>query len=624
MRVTIAGPSARRRLTMRAFYGVSPRIWPRALALECASTCGAARTRRAMSACPRRPPVVARRHRPRARARRRHRARTARTWRSTGSPRAASRRWSRSIRGVRRVIPFALRRWRRQPLAAATWREMARFRRDLRARALRGGPRPAGAGERRADRALARGARHGPIAPACASRSPRSRTTRTIAIVRNQHFVERCRQLAAAALGYRVEGPPRWPRARRAGASGAMPGAAVRRLLPRDEPRRQALAGSALARADRRTSRARASRCCCRGAAHEERARSERLAAGDRERDRAAVAVAARARHAPRARGARRRRRHGPHASRRSARHADDRALLRHRPRRSPASQRAVRTRATSAASGTMPSVDDVVDARASSCAQRRAADAPPMRALYTLLWWLALPLLPLRLWWRGRREPGYRERIGERFGLYRAPIARRASGDLDARGVARRNARRGAADRAAAPRASRGDAAAHAHDGDRPRGGPRAVRRSRRAGMASVRRAVRGARVPRAFQAARRAAHGNRAVAEPRRAARAARRAAVPRQRAPVRAVRGRLCAHSPRCRARCWPSLAGVAAQTEADAARLPRSARRRRASPATSSSTSTSPTPRARSAARCASASARRGRCGSPRRRATAKRR
>ena len=42
------------------------------------------------------------------------------------------------------------------------------------------------------------------------------------------------------------------------------------------------------------------------------------------------------------------------------------------------------------------------------------------MRALYTLAWYLALPLLPLRLWWRGRKEPGYREHIGERFGRYR------------------------------------------------------------------------------------------------------------------------------------------------------------------------------------------------------------
>jgi 3-deoxy-D-manno-octulosonic-acid transferase len=28
------------------------------------------------------------------------------------------------------------------------------------------------------------------------------------------------------------------------------------------------------------------------------------------------------------------------------------------------------------------------------------------MRLLYSLLWWIALPLLPLRLWWRARREP--------------------------------------------------------------------------------------------------------------------------------------------------------------------------------------------------------------------------
>jgi 3-deoxy-D-manno-octulosonic-acid transferase len=41
-------------------------------------------------------------------------------------------------------------------------------------------------------------------------------------------------------------------------------------------------------------------------------------------------------------------------------------------------------------------------------------------RLTYTLLWWLALPFLPLRLWWRGRREPGYRAHVGERFGRYR------------------------------------------------------------------------------------------------------------------------------------------------------------------------------------------------------------
>jgi 3-deoxy-D-manno-octulosonic-acid transferase len=41
------------------------------------------------------------------------------------------------------------------------------------------------------------------------------------------------------------------------------------------------------------------------------------------------------------------------------------------------------------------------------------------MRALYSLLWGCARPYLRLRLWWRGRKEPGYREAIGERFGRY-------------------------------------------------------------------------------------------------------------------------------------------------------------------------------------------------------------
>ena len=51
------------------------------------------------------------------------------------------------------------------------------------------------------------------------------------------------------------------------------------------------------------------------------------------------------------------------------------------------------------------------------------------MRLVYTLLWWLLLPVLPLRLWWRGRREPGYRANVGERFGLYRG--AAHATGAL-------------------------------------------------------------------------------------------------------------------------------------------------------------------------------------------------
>jgi 3-deoxy-D-manno-octulosonic-acid transferase len=40
-------------------------------------------------------------------------------------------------------------------------------------------------------------------------------------------------------------------------------------------------------------------------------------------------------------------------------------------------------------------------------------------RGLYTLLLHLAMPYAVARLWWRGRREPGYRRHIGERFGRY-------------------------------------------------------------------------------------------------------------------------------------------------------------------------------------------------------------
>ncbi len=38
-------------------------------------------------------------------------------------------------------------------------------------------------------------------------------------------------------------------------------------------------------------------------------------------------------------------------------------------------------------------------------------------RILYSALLWAALPYILARLWWRGRREPGYREAIAQRFG---------------------------------------------------------------------------------------------------------------------------------------------------------------------------------------------------------------
>ncbi len=40
-------------------------------------------------------------------------------------------------------------------------------------------------------------------------------------------------------------------------------------------------------------------------------------------------------------------------------------------------------------------------------------------RSTYSALWRLALPLVLVRLWWRGLREPGYRQHWGERLGRY-------------------------------------------------------------------------------------------------------------------------------------------------------------------------------------------------------------
>ena len=39
------------------------------------------------------------------------------------------------------------------------------------------------------------------------------------------------------------------------------------------------------------------------------------------------------------------------------------------------------------------------------------------LRAIYNALWWIVAPLAVLRLLIRSRKERGYREHIGERFG---------------------------------------------------------------------------------------------------------------------------------------------------------------------------------------------------------------
>jgi len=44
-------------------------------------------------------------------------------------------------------------------------------------------------------------------------------------------------------------------------------------------------------------------------------------------------------------------------------------------------------------------------------------------RFLYSLLLYLITPLIWLRLLWRGRKQPEYRQHVGERYGFYRQPV---------------------------------------------------------------------------------------------------------------------------------------------------------------------------------------------------------
>jgi heptosyltransferase-1 len=112
--------------------------------------------------------------------------------------------------GVRRVIPVALRHWRHHLFATSTWREFGSFRRLLRSEAYAAvldlQEQVKGALIAR----MARGVRHGP--DRASIREPAATFAHDVhhAIDPRQHFIVRCRRLAAAALDYRVEGPPQF------------------------------------------------------------------------------------------------------------------------------------------------------------------------------------------------------------------------------------------------------------------------------------------------------------------------------------------------------------------------------------------------------------------------------
>ena len=112
--------------------------------------------------------------------------------------------------GIRRVIPVALRRWRHHPFAPASWREAATFRRELRR-----DPYVAVLDLQEQVKGaylswLARGPRHGPDSASIREPIATLAHQHHHAIDPDQHLIDRCRQLAAGALGYRALGPPRF------------------------------------------------------------------------------------------------------------------------------------------------------------------------------------------------------------------------------------------------------------------------------------------------------------------------------------------------------------------------------------------------------------------------------
>ncbi|MBI3153909.1 MAG: lipopolysaccharide heptosyltransferase I, partial [Burkholderiales bacterium] len=108
---------------------------------------------------------------------------------------------------VRRVIPVAVRRWRRALLCAATWREMAAFRDELRREAYDVVLDTQGLAKSALIARLARGRRAGYAAEVAREPLAARFYDAHFVIPGNLHAVERNRWLAAAALEYEPDLP---------------------------------------------------------------------------------------------------------------------------------------------------------------------------------------------------------------------------------------------------------------------------------------------------------------------------------------------------------------------------------------------------------------------------------
>ncbi len=111
---------------------------------------------------------------------------------------------------IRHVIPLGLRRWRGAPLATSTWREAIAFRQDLRRERYSAIVDLQEQVKGALISLTARGPRHG--FDRNSIREPVATWLHDVhhQIERQQHFVDKCRALAAAAIGYRVDSAARW------------------------------------------------------------------------------------------------------------------------------------------------------------------------------------------------------------------------------------------------------------------------------------------------------------------------------------------------------------------------------------------------------------------------------
>jgi heptosyltransferase-1 len=113
-------------------------------------------------------------------------------------------------RAVGRVIPVALRRWRRAPWRASVWSEVAAFRRELRTERYDAVIDTQGLLKSALMSSLAFGTKHG--MDRASAREPIAARFYDVAhaVPRALHAVERNRRLTAAALGYSLDAAPEY------------------------------------------------------------------------------------------------------------------------------------------------------------------------------------------------------------------------------------------------------------------------------------------------------------------------------------------------------------------------------------------------------------------------------